>query len=112
MEACFMPSPFPGMNPYFEQPTFWSSFHTRLIGAIDSALSSELRPHYYVEIKTRFYQDTEGNETGSEGEGEAGTPQAVLSAEMTSPPVTLGFKKWRVLHSHLTVPSLSFCQFL
>lgn len=80
-----MPSPFPGMNPYFEQPTFWSSFHTRLIGAIDNALSSELRPHYYVEIKTRFYQDPEGNETGNEGEGEAGTSQAVFSAEMTSP---------------------------
>jgi hypothetical protein len=29
-----MRSPFPGMNPYLEQPAFWSSFHTRLMVAI------------------------------------------------------------------------------
>ncbi len=29
-----MQSPFPGMNPYLEQPAFWSSFHSRLMVAI------------------------------------------------------------------------------
>ena len=28
-----MPSPFPGMNPYLENPTLWSQVHTHLIVA-------------------------------------------------------------------------------
>jgi hypothetical protein len=26
-----MPSPFPGMNPYLENPELWSAVHSRLI---------------------------------------------------------------------------------
>jgi hypothetical protein len=37
-----MPSPFPGMDPYLEQPTFWSAFHSRLIVAIADALAPQL----------------------------------------------------------------------
>ncbi|MBV8886966.1 MAG: DUF4058 family protein [Chroococcidiopsidaceae cyanobacterium CP_BM_RX_35] len=33
-----MPSPFPGMDPYLEQPALWSSFHSRLIVAIADAI--------------------------------------------------------------------------
>ncbi|NEP45734.1 MAG: DUF4058 family protein, partial [Okeania sp. SIO2H7] len=29
-----MPSPFPGMNPYLENPAYWPSIHHRLIVAI------------------------------------------------------------------------------
>ena len=29
-----MPSPFPGMNPYLEQPSVWAGFHNRLIVAL------------------------------------------------------------------------------
>lgn len=79
-----MPSLFPGMNPYLEQPTFWASFHTRLMVAIANALSSELRPHYYVEIKTRFYQESEEDQRENEDPGKAGASQTALSAEMTS----------------------------
>lgn len=46
------------MNPYLEQPTFWSSFHTRLIVALADALAPSLRPKYYVEVETRTYLDT------------------------------------------------------
>ncbi|MGD1909007.1 MAG: DUF4058 family protein [Leptolyngbyaceae cyanobacterium] len=52
-----MPSPFPGMDPYLEQPTFWSAFHSRLIVAIADALSPKLRPRYYIEVETRIYKD-------------------------------------------------------
>ncbi len=31
-----MASPFPGMDPYLEQPAFWASFHRRLIGGINA----------------------------------------------------------------------------
>ncbi|RUT00176.1 hypothetical protein DSM106972_076240 [Dulcicalothrix desertica PCC 7102] len=56
MEVLHMPSPFPGMDPYLEQPTFWSSFHSRLIVAIADAIEPQLSSEYYVEVETRTYQ--------------------------------------------------------
>ena len=50
-----MRSPFPGMNPYLEQPIFWSEFHSRLIVAIADALAPNLLPKYYIGVKTRTY---------------------------------------------------------
>ncbi|UBF25561.1 DUF4058 family protein [Kovacikia minuta CCNUW1] len=52
-----MPSPFPGMDPYLEQPAFWSSFHQRLLVAIADAIGPQLRPTYYAEVETRTYLD-------------------------------------------------------
>lgn len=51
-----MPSPFPGMDPYLEQPTFWSSFHSRLIVAIADAIEPQLSSEYYIEVETRTCQ--------------------------------------------------------
>jgi hypothetical protein len=50
------------MNPYLEQPTFWSSFHFRLIGAIAAALEPQLSLQYYIEVETRTYQSDEEDE--------------------------------------------------
>jgi hypothetical protein len=73
-----MSSPFPGMNPYLESPTIWSSFHTRLLVAIADALAPVLRPSYYIEVETRTYQDQEDDE---EDDLLVGIPDAaVLSA--------------------------------
>lgn len=36
-----MVSPFPGMDAYLEQPSFWLSFHSRLIVAIADALAPQ-----------------------------------------------------------------------
>ena len=57
-----MPSPFPGMDSYLEQPALWSSFHSRLIVAVANAVEENLPPQYYVEVETRTYQDN-----GAEG---------------------------------------------
>lgn len=57
-----MPSPFPGMDPYLEQPNFWSSFHSRFLVAIADTIGPQLRPRYYVEVETRTYLDDEGDE--------------------------------------------------
>ena len=54
-----MRSPFPGMNPYLEQSTFWTSFHTRFMVAIADTVAPKLRPNYYIEVETRTYQDQE-----------------------------------------------------
>ena len=77
-----MPSPFPGMNPYLEQPAFWSSFHTRLLVAIADTLAPQLLPNYYIEVETRIYQDQDEDED----EVLVGIPDAtVLSANLSNP---------------------------
>jgi hypothetical protein len=45
-----MPSPFPGMDPYIEQPQLWGDFHNNLASAIQAALNPELRPHYFARL--------------------------------------------------------------
>jgi Protein of unknown function (DUF4058) len=55
-----MSYPFPGMNPYLEQPAFWSSVHSRLIVALADAVAPQILPNYYIEVETRTYsEDTE-----------------------------------------------------
>ncbi|MBE9109022.1 DUF4058 family protein [Nodosilinea sp. LEGE 07298] len=75
-----MPSPFPGMDPYLEQATFWSSFHSRLIVALADALAPQLRPRYYVEVETRTYTDTPDG-----GEVLVGIPDAVVLSRQAIP---------------------------
>jgi hypothetical protein len=67
-----MPSPFPGMDPYLEQPVFWSEFHSRLIVAMADAIVPSLLPRYYVGVETRIYQDY------GDGELLIGIPDAVI----------------------------------
>lgn len=50
-----MPSPFPGVDPYLENPEFWPEVHHRLITAIADALGPTLRPKCRVAIKKRIY---------------------------------------------------------
>jgi len=57
-----MVSPFPGMDPYLEQATFWPEFHSRLIVAIADALAPSLLPSYYVAVETRTYLDNTSEE--------------------------------------------------
>ncbi|OKH29701.1 hypothetical protein NIES2101_43100 [Calothrix sp. HK-06] len=54
-----MPSPFPGMNPYLENPALWSEFHNLLISSISQTLNPILRPKYRVAIEQRVYQTTD-----------------------------------------------------
>ena len=48
-------SPFPGMDPFLEDPRLWESFHNRYIGALDEALSAQVRPDFYVEEQSSVY---------------------------------------------------------
>lgn len=50
-----MSSPFPGMNPYLENPELWSEVHSRLIVAIADFIAPALLPNYYVAIEKRIY---------------------------------------------------------
>ncbi len=51
-----MPSPFPGMNPYLEQPEIWSQVHKWLIVLIAQTLNPQIRPKYRVAIEERVYE--------------------------------------------------------
>ena len=50
-----MLSPFPGMNPYLENPELWPELHHRLITAIAIAIQPQLGPKYRVAIEKRTY---------------------------------------------------------
>ncbi|NET30547.1 MAG: DUF4058 family protein [Cyanothece sp. SIO1E1] len=83
-------SPFPGMDPYLEQPAFWSSFHSRLIVAIANVIESELAAQYYVEVETRTYLN---NEAGSLL---IGIPDAVVVSVQTPLPNSSSESKGKV----------------
>jgi len=56
-----MPSPFPGMNPYLENPELWPEFHSRLMVALADEILPHIRPKYRVAVEKRVYHDTDGN---------------------------------------------------
>lgn len=50
-----MRTPFPGMDPYLENPESWQGFHNSLIAALALDLAPSLRPRYYVATEERTY---------------------------------------------------------
>jgi uncharacterized protein DUF4058 len=89
-----MPSPFPGMDPYLENPALWPDVHQRLITYIADALQPELRPNYLARIGERVYVAETGRniypdvtllgrpirERGPESAGAASAPVANAEA--------------------------------
>lgn len=59
-----MPTPFPGMDPYLEQPELWPDIHNSLIPALRNDLAPKLRPRYYLAIEERLYLTEAEVETG------------------------------------------------
>ena len=50
-----MPSPFPGMEPYLEDPVGWTDVHQRLITTLSTELNRLLPPQYLARIGERVY---------------------------------------------------------
>ncbi len=50
--------PFPGMNPYLENPSFWPEVHSWLIVGLARALNPQITPKYRAAIDTRVYNDS------------------------------------------------------
>lgn len=57
-----MDSPFPGMNPYLENPTTWPNLHSRLIVAIANLLGPKVRPKYRVVVEEAVYRRDESDQ--------------------------------------------------
>ncbi|HRW49254.1 MAG TPA: DUF4058 family protein [Caldilinea sp.] len=53
-----MSYPFPGMNPWLENPTLWRDVHQRLITALADRLAPQLEPRYFVAVETHTYIST------------------------------------------------------
>ena len=51
-----MPSPFPGMDPYLEDPALWPDVHHELICITRELLLAQLPPKYFVQIDERHYK--------------------------------------------------------
>ena len=50
-----MPSPFPGMNPYFEQAAHWLDFHSEFLSALRRLLAPQVAPKYIVQLEEHIY---------------------------------------------------------
>ncbi len=50
-----MPSPFPGMDPYLEDPRLWEDAHNSLIVYLRAAIGVLLPPHYAAAVQDRVY---------------------------------------------------------
>ena len=54
-----MPSPFPGMDPYLEDPAVWPGVHTNLIVAFQELLNQTIRPKYVARVEERVYMSAD-----------------------------------------------------
>ncbi|MBI3946477.1 MAG: DUF4058 family protein [Armatimonadetes bacterium] len=52
-----MPSPFPGMDPYIEDPEVWSDFHARLAEQVSGGLNQIIQPRYVARMVPRVTYD-------------------------------------------------------
>ncbi len=54
-----MPSPFPGMDPYLEDPAFWRGFHTTFLVYLRKGLKSRLPKGYYADVEQHIWLEGE-----------------------------------------------------
>lgn len=83
-----MGSPFPGMNPYLENPTTWPNLHSRLIVAIANLLGPRLRPKYRVVVEEAVYKRDGSDQTLLIGVPDVSVRQS--STAKTEPKAGLG----------------------
>src|SRR5438067_9873069 len=50
-----MPSPFPGMDPYLEDPAWWQDFHLSYITYLQATLNRLLPAQYLARMGERLY---------------------------------------------------------
>src|SRR5207302_243507 len=81
-----MPSPFPGMDPYLENPALWPDVHHELISVAREMLNVQLRPKYYVRVEERVYISDESDPGRAVLIPDLRVAEALLSKGATPPP--------------------------
>ena len=69
-----MPSPFPGMNPYFEQPDRWPGFQLEFIAQLRRKLVAQVPADYVVDVEEHI--DIQCSVGSSVGRGSRSGPSA------------------------------------
>ncbi len=59
-----MPSPFPGMDPYLENPSVFPDFHDRFIAYLSEAIQPGLPEPYYAALGRRAWVEISGRFVG------------------------------------------------
>ena len=87
-----MPSPFPGMDPFLEEPRRWGGVHSRLINSISDDLADRVSPDFFVEIEERVYIVTPDEERRQSivpdvyvVSGQREEPSAATAGSITTP---------------------------
>src|SRR5262249_54982642 len=70
-----MPSPFPGMDPYLENPAVWSDFHSTFLMCIRAELNKILPEHYVARWDRHVWVD----EPDTERRGPLGRPDVFVT---------------------------------
>lgn len=89
-----MPSPFPGMDPYLEEPSLWPDFHLAMLGRMRSTLNGIL-PERYAAYADRYVYledaDADRGRAGApdlyvtdRGEGNTATTVDIATAPVSS----------------------------
>ena len=85
-----MPSPFPGMDPYVEDPAVWPDCHDALIIAFRAALQPMLRPRYAAVARDRHvvispehprFPDVSVVKSARQSSSKSGRATAVIAAD-------------------------------
>lgn len=50
-----MPSPFPGMNPFLEQPDAWPDFHNLFVARLATDINARAPERYYAKVEDQLY---------------------------------------------------------
>lgn len=113
-----MPSPFPGMDPYIEQPEVWRDFHNNLAMEIQARLNEKIGPRYYAAIEPRIAYEVIGVATKYGGQPDVGvlrlreaptvpiSPTPVKSRVPLEFPVRLLSTRIRTVGEHIVVTSI------
>ncbi|MBI4586212.1 MAG: DUF4058 family protein [Planctomycetes bacterium] len=79
-----MPSPFPGMDPYIEDPEIWSDFHGGMANEIRGELNRILQPRYVARLTPRVTYEIVEIAERREVRPDVGVPQPRTPAGQTA----------------------------
>lgn len=83
-----MASPFPGMDPYLEDPEYWHSFHHHLAEEIMDQLNPRLVPKYYADVEVHVTMQEVGVAT-AHAYPDVNVVELTSQAQIASPAVAV-----------------------
>lgn len=78
-----MPSPFPGMDPYIEDPEIWHDFYLNLAVEIRSQLNQVIQPVYVARVNA--YETCEIVQISASEDEQQRVPLKLVSVEVCKP---------------------------